>query len=183
MTTTQQKLLDLFNESLGDFFLRECDNIISGISERNLCGRLAVYIDRLLPKHLLEDYYVADSEYNRMQNGQIKMIVNEQMEEIAISCDLIVHSRGENIKNDNLIAVEMKKSTRPNREKEKDKIRLRALTRKSFDGIWSNDGKTYPEYVCGYEIGFYIEIDIENRSCEIETYSDGKAVKHWRTTF
>lgn len=183
MTPFQKRLIDLFKDSLENFFPNEIENILSGISERNLCGRLAIYVDRLLPKYLLEKYYVADPEYNSMQNGQIKMIVNEKMEEIVISCDLIVHSRGKTVEKDNLIAVEMKKSTRPLHEKEKDKIRLRALTRQSFDGIYSNDGKTHPEYVCGYQIGFYIELDIEKRKCFIEEYIDGNLANNWIASF
>ncbi len=183
MATTPNKLRDLFIESLNGFFSKEIDNILSGVSERNLCARLAIYVDRLLDKHLLNERYIVDAEYNRMQDGQIKMIVNEKMEKIIINCDLIVHSRGESIQHDNLFALEMKKSTRPQEEKDKDKIRLRALTRKSFDGIWSNDGKTFPEYVCGYQIGFYMEIDIEMRICDFEDYIDGKIVNHWQMTF
>lgn len=183
MTPFQTRLKKLFDESLSNFFPREIENILSGVSERNLCGRLAIYVDRLLPKYLLKDYYVADPEYNRMQDGRIKMIVNEQMEEIVINCDLIVHSRGETIEHDNLIAVEMKKSTRPQHEKDKDRMRLRALTRISFDGVYSYDGKTHPEYVCGYKIGFYMEIDIEKRNCLFEDYIDGKIINTWNANF
>lgn len=118
-----------------------------------------------------------------MQDGRIKMIVNEQMEEIVINCNLIVHSRGETIEHDNLIAVEMKKSTRPQHEKDKDRMRLRALTRISFDGMYSYDGKTHPEYVCGYKIGFYMEIDIEKRNCLFEDYIDGEIINTWNANF
>lgn len=183
MTPFQKRLTNLFKESLENFFSREIENILSGVSERNLCGRLAIYVDRLLPKYLLKDYYVADPEYNRMQDGKIKMIVNDKMEEIVINCDMIVHSRGETIEHDNLIAVEMKKSTRPQHEKDKDRIRLRALTRKSFDGIYSTDGKTHPEYVCGYQIGFYMEFDTENRNCLFEDYVNGEIVNRWTASF
>jgi hypothetical protein len=182
MTPFQTRLVKLFKESLSSFFPKEIDNILSGVSERNLCGRLGIYVDRLLPQYLLKDY-IADPEYNRMQDGKIKMIVNEQMEEIVINCDLIVHSRGENIQHDNLIAVEMKKSTRTEAEKNKDRMRLRALTRKSFDGMWSYDGKVHPEYVCGYQIGFYMELDIENRTCSFEDYIDGNIVNRWDIRF
>lgn len=47
MTRVQQKLKTLFQESLQSFFPREIENILSGISERNLCGRLSIYIDKL----------------------------------------------------------------------------------------------------------------------------------------
>ena len=182
MTPFQKRLLKLFKESLSSFFQEELENIQLGVSERNLSGRLAIYLDRILPKYKLQDYK-ADPEYNRMQNGEIKTIVNENMEVIKINCDVIVHSRGENILKDNLIAIEMKKSNSPKSEKDKDRIRLRALTRKSFDGMWSNDGKTHPNHVCGYQIGFYMEINIENRSCLFENYIDGNITETWDAKF
>ena len=75
---------------------------------------------------------------------------------------------------DNLIAVEMKKSTRPEDEKLSDKLRLRALTKSSYDDVWSYDGKAHPEHVCGYQLGIYIELDIENENYKIEGYVSGE---------
>ncbi|MGS2764806.1 hypothetical protein [Sinomicrobium sp. M5D2P9] len=118
----------------------------------------------LLEKYELSEYY-SDPEYNRKQNGEIKTILDHEMKEVKINCDVIIHSRGNNIGNDNLLALEMKKSNRPEYEKASDKIRLRALTKESYDDVWSNDGKTFPEYVCGYELGIYMELDIDNRNC------------------
>lgn len=46
MTPFQTRLKKLFDESLSNFFPREIENILSGVSERNLCGRLAIYVDR-----------------------------------------------------------------------------------------------------------------------------------------
>src|SRR5699024_5877495 len=69
---------------------------------------------------------------------------------------------------DNLIALEMKKSYRPMKEKENDKARLVALTKDSYDGVWSFDGKTLPEHVCGYDLGIYYEIDSKNCLVYIE---------------
>ena len=92
-------------------------------------------------------------------------------------CDLIVHSRGEIVEKDNLIALEMKKSYRPMKEKENDKARLVALTKDSYDGVWSFDGKTLPEHVCGYDLGGYYEIDSKNCLIDIEYYVKGKKVR------
>lgn len=92
-----------------------------------------------------------------------KTLLDEKLQVVNITCDLIVHSRGENICQDNLICLEMKKSTNSSLEKEKDKMRLRCLTKKSYDDIWAYDGKTFPEHVCGYKSGIYYEIDIRNK--------------------
>ena len=87
---------------------------------------------------------------------------------------LILHSRGENPIQDNLIALEMKKSTRPQLEKQKDRERLIALTKDSFDNIWSNDGHTLPEYVCRYVLGVYYEINYSLNLVLIEYYKQGE---------
>ena len=68
----------------------------------------------------------------------------------------------------------MKKSNRREVDKEKDKSRLKLLTKKSFDNEWNPDGISLPQYVCGYILGIYYEIDIEKRMIHIELYKDGK---------
>ena len=110
-------------------------------------------------------------------NGRVKTIYNDDLKVVTIICDLIVHSWGEIIEKDNLIALEMKKSYRPMKEKENDKARLVALTKDSYDGVWSFDGKTLPEHVCGYDLGIYYEIDSKNCLVYIEYYVKGKKVR------
>lgn len=162
----------LFKITLEEFLQLERNNILSGVSERNLCARLANYLETNAKNSGLKDYY-ADVEYNRNQ-GMIKTILDDEQKVIVINCDIILHSRGENVGRDNLIAIEMKKSERPEEEKNKDRDRLRALTKSSFDGIWAADGKTFPEHVCGYELGYFIELDISERIANVEGYRLGK---------
>ncbi len=75
------------------------------------------------------DSYHADPEHNRIQDGRVKLILDERYEEVSITCDLILHSRGVIVERDNLIAIEMKKWDQPPAEKEKDRVHLRALTK------------------------------------------------------
>ena len=170
-----KQLTKIFDESINIFLVEDLENIEHDIAERNLCGRLAIYLTDKLRQYKIVGYY-ADTEYNRKQNGQVKTILDEQMNIINIQCDLIVHSRGNNINQDNLIAIEMKKTSRPNDEKEKDRKRLRALTKESYDDIWSADGIALPEHVCGYLIGVYMELDLIQRECLLEFYSKGKII-------
>lgn len=127
-------------------------------------------------RHSKYSRYYVDVEYNR-NNGRVKTICNDDLKVVTIMCDLIVHSRGEIVEKDNLIALEMKKSYRPMKEKENDKARLVALTKDSYDGVWSFDGKTLPEHVCGYDLGGYYEIDSKNCLIDIEYYVKGKKVR------
>lgn len=163
----------IFNTALQTFLAKEREGIIDNVSERNLCARFAIYIENLLPAYGLDSYFT-DTEYNRKQNGEIKTILDEELQVIPINCDIILHSRGNNKKNDNLIAIEMKKSYQSKTEKDCDRKRLRALTKKSFDNIWSNDGKTHPRHVCGYVLGVYIELDNSQEKCFLEFYENGQ---------
>ena len=165
----------IFYSSLAVFFAKERVNIMNGVAERNLCARLAHYMELEASNNNLFGYY-ADVEYNRKQNGEVKTIMDGDLKVIRINCDLILHSRGELIDRDNLIAIEMKKEERPRYEKESDINRLRAMTKKSYDDIWSFDGQTHPEHVCGYEFGFFIEIDNAINSYTITKICDGEII-------
>lgn len=135
-----------------------------------------MYMQRIANESGLVGYF-ADTEYNRMQGGQIKTILGKSMKIITINCDIILHSRGGSVTEDNLIAIEMKKSQRPVREKNEDRDRLRTLTKRSYDRVWSNDGTTHPEHVCGYRLGAYIEVNNPKRNVRIEYFMHGKRVE------
>lgn len=171
----EQFLIELFDESINLFFAQETQNILDNVAERNLCGRLSIYLTQKLNERNINGYY-ADPEYNRKQGGKVKTILDNEMNIVPIQCDLIIHSRGQIIEQDNLITIEMKKSTRPENEKISDRIRLRAMTKNSYDNIWSFDGETHPEHVCGYQVGVYMIINIAERFCLLEYYQHGEQV-------
>ncbi|MBS0045159.1 hypothetical protein KFE26_23210 [Shewanella sp. M16] len=175
-------LTQIFKQSLHKFFKTEAKNILSGVSERNLCSRLAIPLEILAHQHDLTDYY-ADIEYNRKQNGKVKTMLDNDMQVINITCDLILHSRGEVMERDNLIAIEMKKAERPEAEKISDRARLRTLTKASFDDVWSFDGQTHPEHVCGYEVGFFIELDKDKNYYKVQQFQGGELVSEFEGTF
>lgn len=168
------RLSDLFWSAFKQFLGDEAKNIANGTSEQNLCGRLAMLLDGQRRDTGIQGYFV-DVEYNR-NGGEIKTIIDDQSEVVSIRCDIILHSRGQIPNQDNLIVVEMKRSNHTASEKQKDRIRLRAMTKKSYDNVWSYDGKTLPKHVCGYEVGFYIEVNSSARSFLVETYIAGKQV-------
>ncbi|MFI8711988.1 hypothetical protein [Brevibacillus brevis] len=176
-----EKLLQLFRKSNAEFLKRDSNLIASGVSERCLCGALMLFLHNSIQKSPFKEYYV-DVEYNR-NDKRIKTIMDEQEHIIPITCDLIVHSRGAILNQDNLIAIEMKKSSASFGEKLKDKIRLKALTRDTFDNMWSYDGKTLPQHVCGYLLGVYYEVNISSRFIDIEYYERGEMIKTERIHF
>ncbi|WP_190285275.1 hypothetical protein [Clostridium sp. JN-1] len=170
------EMIALFHEANAKFISQNVELFTTEVSERTLCGALMIAMNSIIRKGFerLNRYknYFVDVEYNR-NGGKIKTIINDDMEIIPINCDLIVHSRGRNKWQDNLIAIEMKKATRPESEKQSDRKRLIALTLPT-DGVWSADGMTLPERVCGYVLGIYYEIDIRKMAALIEFYSNGK---------
>ena len=85
-----------------------------------------------------------------------------QGEEITINCDLLVHSRGENLEADNLIALEMKKSNFSKDAKDRDRARLKALTSTQDKRLLDETIKKFPENVCGYKLGIYYEVNFKN---------------------
>lgn len=175
-------LSQVFDQALEQFFERETQNILSGVSERNLCARLAMPLETFAHKNGFSGYY-ADPEYNRKQNGKVKTILDDDMQVVNVTCDLILHSRGEIMARDNLIAIEMKKSERLEEEKASDRARLRTLTKSSFDNVWSFDGKTHPEHVCGYELGYFIDLNRDENSYIVQKFQVGEFVGEFRGKF
>lgn len=166
----------IVSPALDDFFAKERSSILEDVSERNLCARLAMHLENQLKAAGLVGYY-ADPEYNRKQDGQVKTILDGNSEIIQITCDLIVHSRGEIPAKDNLIALEMAKPNKSAADMRDDRNRLMALTKSSYDGVWSYDGKTLPEHVCGYVKGLYLIIDRHKKQAILESYAQGGVSK------
>ena len=169
-----KKLFKLANSDLINF---DKDLFDTKVSERTLCGALMLHLHERKKQTSYSNYYV-DVEYNRNKNGSLKTIVKTiqgpKSNIIKINCDLIVHSRGECIEQDNLIAIEMKKSDRPKKDKDSNSERLKCLTKDSFDDTWTFDGKSLPDHVCRYIIGIYYEINYDKRQIELEYYCKGK---------
>lgn len=175
-----ERLIEIFEKANKKFLTSDLDLLLSKVSERTLCGTLMLHLHNTIQKTEFSEYKV-DVEYNRNKNGKVKTHVktihgpNDIV--VKINCDLIVHSRGKNINQDNLIAIEMKKSDRKPEEKDSDRLRLIALTKDSYDDIWSFDGKTLPEHVCRYALGIYYEIDFKHELIKIEYYQAGQKIE------
>lgn len=166
-------LIKIFEDSNLSFLNIDKSLLLTNTSERSWYNRFAIYMTEQIKKYGLEDYYV-DTEYNRNGNNLKTIFNNDDLKIINVTCDIILHSRGKIIDNDNLICIEIKKSTAPQNEKKADKNRLMLLTKKSYNDIWSADGKTLPEHVCGYKLGVYYEVNVQKKSIYLEYYIDGE---------
>lgn len=167
----------IFKHANSDLINLDKDLFETKVSERTLCGALMLHLHERLKQTIYSSYYV-DVEYNRNRGRKLKTFVKTvqgpNFDIIKINCDLIVHSRGKCIEQDNLIVIEMKKSNRLKKDKNNDKERLKCLTKDSFDDVWSFDGKSLPEHVCRYIIGIYYEINYNKGQIELEYYYKGE---------
>jgi hypothetical protein len=158
-------LEDVFREAIAEFLANEFTLVRKDAHEQSLCGRLAIYMDRAKERHGYKDYYV-DVEYNRRGEGRKQILHPITHQHIDVRCDILLHSRGD-LDNDNLIALEMKKDNAEPEDKQSDRERLQALTLPMPEG-------GNPDYVCGYQLGYYLEIDMGNATLLIEEYRAGQ---------
>lgn len=99
------------------------NNIRLGVSERNICARLALHMENIMQhqyhdSNIYQGYY-ADVEYNRMNDGHLKQYENSKHLPQYMVSDLLIHTRDER---PNLLAVEMKrKGNSKNVEDDKDR--------------------------------------------------------------
>jgi hypothetical protein len=167
-------LEDIFREALDEFLAREFALVRKDAHEQSLCGRLAIYLDHAKDRHGLKAYFV-DVEYNRRGEGRKQILHPLTGQHIDVVCDILLHSRGE-LQDDNLMAVEMKKDYATDERKQSDRERLQALTLPMPEG-------GNPDYVCGYPLGYYLEVHIGNGTLIIEEYRQGKLTQYGTMPF
>jgi len=170
------ELMDIFEKAKEKFLKDEKEIIRIDINERTLSARLMFHLQTLLLEDELyrEKYksYSVDCEYNRINEDKIKTLkryenfeIDDNLDKIRkIFPDIIFHKRKEE---DNLIVIEMKKSTSNNKDcKEKDRERLKIMTD-------LNDPNNF-----NYILGVYFEVDTTgNNNHIIEFFVNGKEYK------
>lgn len=147
-------------------------NIELGVSEVTLQGNFSQAFKEILKEMKISNYY---SEINYNKNKHFtKCIINEKMEYFDIFCDLIIHSCGENLQQDNLLAIEMKKKEN-RKDRLKDRKRLEIMTSDSYvEEILFDE---LPPYICRYSLGIFYDLDIKKRQIKLDFYQHGKLIK------
>ena len=170
------ELMDIFEKAKNKFLKEEKEIIEINVNERTLSARLMFHLQTILLEDKLyrEKYktYSVDCEYNRINEYKIKTLKRYENFEIddnsdkirKIFPDIILHKRKEE---DNLIVIEMKKSTSNNIDrKEKDRERLKIMTD-------LNDPNNF-----NYTLGVYFEVDTTgNTNHIIEFFVNEKKYK------
>ncbi|WP_339008522.1 hypothetical protein LC567_03985 [Fusobacterium animalis] len=151
-----KELIDIFEKAKNEFLEKEKTIIKNDTNERTLTQRLAFYLELQLRKNIKYENYSVDCEYNRKEEDIKRLKFGKNTDKKEIYPDIIVHQR--KIKN-NLIAIEMKKTTSRNTDKIKDIEKLEALTDRKND--------------YHYTLGIYFELDITDNNNIIKFFIDG----------
>lgn len=159
--------------SLKHLYAVDYDNIFYGVSERNICARLAHHMENLMRRYekttgevYFHDYF-ADVEYNRMGKGDLKHYENSAHRPIYMVSDLLVQKRGYGR---NLLAVEMKRKGN-HIHVDEDKQRLMSLV---------SSPRNYDDEVkCVHDtlVGAFIEYSKDGVYVELFENIGGKGVK------
>jgi hypothetical protein len=165
----------MFIEANQRFLASEQIIIQRDVSERALCASLMCFLRNEMEGDIKFSGYYVDVEYNRNITSstelQKKQIKNENGRVEDITCDLIIHSRGNNAKQDNLLALEMKKVSARDADIDSDRRRLVALTQQS-------DKSGLEEYACSYTLGILYLIDCATGDARYEFFSNGKRLRN-----
>ncbi|MBO7439930.1 MAG: hypothetical protein J6U21_09670 [Bacteroidales bacterium] len=119
---------DILIPSLRRLYEVDYLNIKYGVSERNICARLAHHMENIMREYeTMHGYFFfrncyADVEYNRMGDGSLKHYEDSEKRPRYMVVDLLIQERGYR----NLLAVEMKRKGNYAGEK-KDKERLKKM--------------------------------------------------------
>ena len=153
-----KNLKGMFLEANRAFLENHASLLKRELSERCLCGALMYELNKQLEKNGCNNYY-ADIEFNRNKK-RIQQLPNDDGFINNILPDIIVHSRGKETP-DNLLVLEMKKSSARREAKERDKNRLSLLT------------SSYPYK---YKLGVYYEINHNESQVVVEFYQTGRRI-------
>ena len=154
-----EELIDIFEKAKNEFLEKEKAIIKNDTNERTLTQRLAFYLELQLRKNIKYENYSVDCEYNRKEEDIKRLKCGKNTDKKEIYPDIIVYQR--KIKN-NLIAIEMKKTTSRNTDKIKDIEKLEALTDRKND--------------YHYTLGIYFELDITDNNNIINFFVDGEVI-------
>lgn len=159
-----KNLKGMFWEANRAFIENHASLLKRELSEHCLCGALMCELNKQLEKNACNNYY-ADIEFNRNKK-EIKQLPNDDGFVNNILPDIIVHSRGKETL-DNLLVLEMKKSSANQQDMEKDRNRLRKMTKQNC-----NEGC----YSYKYKLGVYYEINHNESQIVVEFYQTGRRI-------
>lgn len=159
--------------SLKRLYAVDYDNIHFGVSERNICARLAHHMENLMRRYdelnggeLFREFF-ADVEYNRMGNGDQKHYENSAHRPVYMVSDLLIQTRGYGR---NYLAIEMKRKGN-RRNVDADRERLMSLVSSP------SNHEQAPKCVYDTLVGAFIEYSKTGVCVELFENVEGRGVK------
>lgn len=169
--TNRETMNTIFNDiifpSLQSLYEKDYFNIKNGVSERNICARLAHHMEIIMCEKIDYNGYYADVECNRKNDGTGKYCESNLKVPLRMVSDLIVHKRDAE---PNLLAIEMKRWDNYDKRKE-DKMRLASVV--------SSPKPEHRDKKCIYDTKLGVFIIYSPKRLEIEFYENvnGHGVK------
>lgn len=165
MNEIRKIVLSLLHNSVEDVYTLDGVNLNDGVSEWNICARVAMYMEKRMRAYdfvhrtsLFKDYYV-DVEYNRSYGGNPKIVDGHN-----VRVDLIVQTREET--KPNYLVLEMKKPKNPEKRVD-DERELNRMVRPREEG-------TPDCYNCGSYVGVFIDYNKDKYLGKFFWYDDLK---------
>jgi hypothetical protein len=148
MNQIRKIVLWLLHNSFEDVYSIDGVNLNDGVSEWNICTRVAMYMENRMRAYdflnrtsIFKDYYV-DVEYNRSYGGNPKIVDGHK-----VRVDLIVQTREKT--KPNYLVLEMKKPDNPEKRVD-DERELNRMVRPRQEG-------TPDFYNCGSYVGIFVD--------------------------
>lgn len=153
-------IYDILVPSLRILYEEDYFNIAAGVSERNICARLAHHMENVM--HEMNDYndYYADVEYNRKNDGTGKNWESPHKVPLPMVADLIVHKRNAE---HNLMSIEMKRWNNYDKRKE---------DRKRLESVVSSPNLEERRDDCIYDTALGIFIIYSHKILKVEFYEN-----------
>lgn len=133
-TMDTEQILFFINQAIANLFESEKDILERGLNERILSSRFADYLRPLFNEFDVDPEYNGDID--KPNDRKALDIAKNRLTEIGykpnqknnykLSPDIIIHKRGSN--ENNLVVIEVKKDSSPERDKDYDLIKLEHLT-------------------------------------------------------
>lgn len=126
---TEHEVSEALDMALEEFMRLDLTLLRDNVNERSITHKLAEYLEKRFRG------YDVDCEYNRNQ-GEVKKIQHfpetvgtDDTNATTVFPDIIVHQRGKPEGIGNLLVIEVKKSASSEKEKQRDRIKLKAYKR------------------------------------------------------
>lgn len=163
MNEIRKIVLSLLHNSFEDVYTLDGVNLNDGVSEWNICARVAMYMEKRMRVYdflnrtfMFKDYYV-DVEYNRSYGGNPKIVDGHK-----VRVDLIVQTREET--KPNFLVLEMKKPDNPEKRVD-DERELKRMVRPRQEG-------TPDYYNCGSYVGIFVDYNKDEYWGKIYWFDD-----------